>query len=71
MQKEGLKKNNALTFKEQASYCVTQSVKTSVRRIAEGAGLTASWGVDTLLKEFVENDALRDEILEKIRLQRK
>lgn len=71
MQKEGLKKNNTLTFKEQASYSVAQSVKTDVRRIAEGAGLTASWVVDTLLTEFVENDAFRAEILEKIRRQRK
>lgn len=71
MQKKGLKKNNTLTFKEQASYSVAQSVKTDVRRIAEGAGLTASWVVDTLLTEFVENDAFRAEILEKIRRQRK
>lgn len=71
MQKNGLKKNNTLTFKEQASYSVAQSVKTDVRRIAEGAGLTASWVVDTLLTEFVENDAFRAEILEKIRRQRK
>lgn len=71
MQKKGLKKNNTLTLKEQASYSVAQSVKTDVRRIAEGAGLTASWVVDTLLTEFVENDAFRAEILEKIRRQRK
>lgn len=71
MQKKGLKKNNTLTFKEQASYSVAQSVKTAARRIAEGAGLTASWVVDTLLTEFVENDAFRAEILEKIRRQRK
>lgn len=71
MQKKGMKKNNTLTFKEQASYSVAQSVKTDVRRIAEGAGLTASWVVDTLLTEFVENDAFRAEILEKIRRQRK